>query len=98
MLKKIRAVKRAMSVGEMLENPIPWKNAQSMTGLILAALGAGMMLIDAFFGYSLNFSEAELGELSTMLSTLAVTGYGLFNWITTNVTSDKVGVPGKRDD
>jgi hypothetical protein len=95
MIKKIKAVKKAMGAGEMLENPIPWKNAQAMTSLIVALLGAGIVVVDAFFGIGIGVTDEQVQEVAGMLAGLCVTGYGLYNYISTLATSNKVGLQGK---
>jgi hypothetical protein len=95
MIAKIKAIKRAMSVGEMLENPIPLKDKQSMSGLVVAVIGAALVVADAFFGYSLDISDEQVSELGGMVGGILVAGYGLFNYVATLATSQKVGLQGK---
>lgn len=97
MLQKIRAIKRAMSVGEMLENPVPLKNKQAMSGLVVAVMGAALVVADAFFGYSLNISDEQVSEIGSMVGGIVVAAYGLFNYVGTIATTQKIGLQGKRN-
>lgn len=97
MFKKIAAIKQAMTVGQMLENPVPLKNKQAMSGLVVAFIGAALVVADAFFGYSLDISDEQVSELGGMVGGIVVAMYGLFNYISTLATSQKVGVQSKPD-
>jgi len=97
MIKKIQAIKKAMQAGEMLENPVPIKNQQAMSGLVVAFLGAALLVADAFFGYSIEISDEQISEVGGMVGGIAVAVYGLWNYVATVVTTQKIGLQAKSE-
>ena len=95
MFKKLAAIKQAMEVGQMLDDPIPLKNKQAMTGLAVAVIGAGLLVAEAFFGASLDVSDEQITEVGGMVAAICVSVYGLFNFVSTIATTKKVGLQDK---
>lgn len=95
MIKKIQVAIEVLQVGKRLSNPIPWKNVQAFTSLLLAIIPVGILAVNTFTEMQINLTNEEIGELATTGAGFLVSGYGLYNWFTTVATTNKIGgLPG----
>jgi hypothetical protein len=85
MLAKFRAALTVLNKGEELTHKETWKNATTLTNLLVALLGA----IAVFLPESLGLSADDISTLAGAIAIIA----GLFTSYTTTATSVTVGLP-----
>jgi hypothetical protein len=88
MLAKFRAALVVLNKGEELTHKETWKNATTLTNLLVALLGA----IAVFLPESLGLSADDISTLAGAIAILV----GLFNGYTTTASSTTVGLPQRR--
>jgi hypothetical protein len=92
MIKKLVVALEVLKVGKRLNNPIPWKNAQAMAGILIALIPAGIKGLNTFFGMDIHITDEHINNAGNLLAGFLVSAYGLFTWWSTLATSNKVGV------
>jgi hypothetical protein len=83
---KMDEIINALQAGEIVSNPVEWKNAQKMTSNIVVLL-AGILAVLKLFGVDLHVSDEALVGVATIIAALL----GAANSIITVITSRKVG-------
>lgn len=96
MLKKAMAALEVMKAGKRVNNPEAWKSGQVKANHVAALLSAGLVFVGLQFGWTIEVGEDQLLEISTALVGIAGFAYSMFNTISTVVSTNKVGVSGKR--
>lgn len=91
MFKKLSVALELLKVGRRLNNPIPWKNAQALTGLLIAIVPVGIKAINTFTGIDIDITNDQISEGATMAAGALVSIYGLYSWFTTVATTNKIG-------
>ncbi len=78
--------------GEMVDNPVAWKNGQISVTLVTAFIGA-IIALAKNYGYQIPLDEITQTHIAYTVIALV----GLFNVNATLVSSEKVGLPPKPD-
>ena len=95
MIKKLVVALEVLKAGKRLQNPIPWKNAQAMAGILVALIPPGIKALNMWFGLDINITDEGISDAGNLLAGFLVSGYGLYTWWTTLATSNKVGLHDK---
>ncbi|MFA5630331.1 MAG: hypothetical protein WC997_02365 [Porticoccaceae bacterium] len=95
MIRKIRAAFALLQAGRRVNSPERWKKGQITVDAVHAFLWAGVTAWAVFTGHELPVTGEAIDGISTYLVTAVPAVIGLWDVISTIITSNKVGVPSK---
>lgn len=96
MIKKLVVALEVLKVGKRLANPIPWKNAQALSGLLIASIPVLIKGVNTFTGFEIELTSDQISDAATLFAGFGVSAFGLYQWWASLATSDKVGLQDKR--
>lgn len=94
MIQNIKALLSLFKKGKRLAHPESWKNTQIAAGLLVPVLSALALLA----GGDLEITDEQVTQGANLIAYLGVGAYGLFNLVTTVITSNKVGLSDHGED
>ena len=90
MFKKLKVIMLVMKQGEKLANPIPWKNAQALTGLLVGAIPVALLAVNMFTPLQLDLTDDQISDVANWMGGIGVSLFGLFNTYVAWGSSDTV--------
>ena len=96
MIKKLLVALEVLKAGKRLRNPVPWKNAQAMAGILIALVPPVVKGLNLWFGMDIHLTDEVITDAGNYIAGFLVSSYGLYTFWTTIATSNKVGLSNKR--
>jgi hypothetical protein len=95
MIKKAKAAFQLLQAGRRVANPAAWKKGQVAVGLVSAFFSACVAAVIAFTGTDVQVGQETIDSLSASLVALVPAVVGVWDSISTVITTNKIGLQPK---
>ena len=95
MIKKIKAAMALLQAGKRVANPVAWKTGQVTVSLASGFFSALVAAFIAFTGTDVQIGQETLDSFSASLVALVPAVVGVYDAISTVITTNKIGLQPK---
>jgi len=96
MIRRAMVLLEVLRAGKRVNNPEAWKSGQVKANHLATLVSAVLVFVGMQFNMNIEIGEEQLLEISTAVIGLFGFAYSLFNTVSTVVSTNRVGMSGKR--